>query len=355
MSDYDEIVDRENVLDETEEENRHAKYFSISSYGADYTVDSLVKRVSRGDFYVPTFQRAFVWNIKQASRFIESLLMGLPVPGIFVFREPESNKHLIIDGQQRLKTLQYFYKGVFAEKSAFRLYEVQSQWANLLYEELDDADRRRLDDSIVHTTIFRQDNPDDNSSVYEVFERINTGGVKLSPQEIRACVNHDNIQALLTRANADPVWRDIFGKPSARLKDQELILRFFAFKHGLKSYQRPMKGFLNRFMAEHNLIESVKSAVWNRQFCSTMKIISQTLGREAFRPERPLNAAVFDSVSVAISNLTDAGLLCAPEEIQQRYRALLNDESYSNSYKRSTADEESVKTRFKLAMEAFRI
>jgi hypothetical protein len=82
--------------------------FTITSYGADYTVDTLIRRLKTEAFYVPQFQRRFVWSQRHASRFLESLLMGLPVPGIFLYREPQTNRHLVVDGQQRLRTLQYF-------------------------------------------------------------------------------------------------------------------------------------------------------------------------------------------------------------------------------------------------------
>lgn len=353
MEDLEEFLDKENVTDEAESEPRQARFFSISSYGADYTIDSLVKRVSRGDFYVPPFQRAFVWTIKQSSRFIESMLMGLPVPGIFVFREAESNRHLIIDGQQRLKSIEFFYKGIFADKIPFRLSEVQSKWQGRSYLELDEADRRRLDDSIIHTTIFKQDSPDDISSVYEVFERINTGGVKLSSQEIRACVSHGQLQGLLHEINSDENWRKIYGRPSARLKDQELILRFLAFKYDMKNYKRPMKLFLNNFMADNQRISDSLAREWKGAFLDTMSLIQMQLGRAAFRPERALNAAVYDAASVAISNLSDEGNLCSSADFETRYNNLITNATFSTLYKQSTADEDNVATRFKLARDVF--
>src|SRR5436190_18517661 len=87
--------------------------YSITSYGADYPVDSLVKRLNAGSILIPTFQRGYVWKLADASRFIESLLLGLPVPGIFLAKEGETNRLLVIDGQQRLRSLQYFYEGIF--------------------------------------------------------------------------------------------------------------------------------------------------------------------------------------------------------------------------------------------------
>ena|ERR1700730_12845959 len=92
----------EDVEDESLLEQPGDIQFTITSYGADYTVDTLVKRLKSEAFYVPQFQRRFVWSQRHASRFVESLLMGLPVPGIFLYKEAKTNRHLVVDGQQRL-------------------------------------------------------------------------------------------------------------------------------------------------------------------------------------------------------------------------------------------------------------
>ena len=122
-----------------------------------------------------------MWKFKEASRFIESLLLGLPVPGIFLSKEKETQKLLVIDGQQRLLTLLYFYDGIFQPtKREFALKDVQPQFEGAIYKSLPDEDRRRLDDSILHATIIKQDEPsEDDSSIYHIFERLNTGGTTL--------------------------------------------------------------------------------------------------------------------------------------------------------------------------------
>ena len=104
----DVIVD--DVEDDSPEEVMPFEY-SITSYGADYTVDSLVSRLQRDDIFIPIFQRGFVWDTKTASRFVESLLLGLPVPGIFLSREEDTNRLIVVDGQQRLRSLRSFYEG----------------------------------------------------------------------------------------------------------------------------------------------------------------------------------------------------------------------------------------------------
>ena len=147
------------VEDESADESTSAR-FSITSYGADYPVDTLVKRMKGEAVFIPKFQRSFVWSQRHASRFIESLLMGLPVPGIFLYKEAATGRHLVVDGQQRLRTLQYFYSGLFLDK-AFRLVGARKERENKSYEELANNEQLKLDDSIMHATVFQQDEPKD--------------------------------------------------------------------------------------------------------------------------------------------------------------------------------------------------
>jgi hypothetical protein len=306
-----------------------------------------------GSFFVPPFQRSLVWSVRQASRFVESLLMGLPVPGIFVFREAQTNRHLIIDGQQRLRSLQSFYAGVFRGKE-FKLQDVQKPWLEKTYKELDNHDKLRLDDSIIHTTIFRQEQPEDNiDSIYEVFERINSGGIKLSDQEIRVCVNFGSFTDLLKSLNENADWRNIYGTPSVRMKDQELILRFLALLFDFPNYSRPMRVFLNRFMEKNRNVGKEVADKYSKAFNDAIAFVNSALGRAAFRPERTLNTAVFDAVMVGVAERLRNGKQFNEDDFIKSYDALLAFENFQDAYKRSTADEEKVKLRTKLAKEAF--
>jgi uncharacterized protein with ParB-like and HNH nuclease domain len=247
----DNTPDDDNVLDETEGEASSPAIYGISSYGADYTVDLLVKRMRSEAYVVPPFQRSYVWPLRKASRFIESLLLGLPVPGIFLYKESGTGNHLIVDGQQRLKTLQFFYDGHFGERK-FRLKDVQDRWLEKTIDDLSAVDRQQLDDAIIHTIIFSQESPpENNSSIYHVFERLNTGATPLTPQEIRHCINHGDFTNLLEELNDNLEWREIYGNKNRRLKDRELILRFLALYYDNSKYERPMSEFLNGFMSKH--------------------------------------------------------------------------------------------------------
>ena len=169
--------------------------YAITSFGVDFDVEGLCRRLTRGEIVIPGFQRRFVWNLRQASRFIESLLLGLPVPGIFLSRDFDEDKYVVIDGQQRLKSIQFFREGVFnptpgsKTQRTFELSGVQEEYDGRAYSDLTPTYRRRLDDSVIHATVVKQDAPaNDNTSVYLVFDRINTGGLRLSPQEIRSAI-----------------------------------------------------------------------------------------------------------------------------------------------------------------------
>ena len=349
------------MLDDEEaedaEEGSFIGKYSISSYGADYTVDGLVKRIEECDIYVPQFQRGYVWNIVKASRLIESLLLGLPVPEVFFSRELETNKLLVIDGQQRLRTIQYFYNGIFMpDGKAFKLHGVQEEFEELTYESLEEEDRRRLDDSIIHATIVRQELPsDDDSSIYHIFERLNTGGVLLEPQEIRASIYHGEFNDLLIELNANEKWREIYGKTDDRMKDQENILRFFALYYNYEKYEKPMQEFLNKYMRRNKHLKIQSKTQLEYIFTKSIDIIYQCLGKEAFKPKKKLNAAVFDAVMVGAAKRLEKGELCDLEALKEKYESLLNEGVFISATSRGgTASADRVRNRITMAVKAFK-
>lgn len=348
-----ELALEEGVEDETLLDDPGATKFSISSYGADYTVDSLVKRMRGGAFRIPDFQRQFVWTAKHASKFIESLLMGLPVPGIFLYKEADTNEHLVIDGQQRLRTLQAFYDGELRGKE-FKLQGVREPWLNRTYKTLDPADLLKLDDSIVHATVFKQDKPEDVlDSIYFVFERINTGGIRLSPQEIRNCVSLGPFIERVRELNQFKAWRAVFASQNNRAKDEELIVRFFALYRNGDKYARPMNGFLNKFSAEMNKVDKTELDRLSEVFKTTIDKVSSAIGPRAFRIIRALNAAAFDAVMVGLAKRLDAGPAPSNGDVSVAYDTLVANEDFRQACERATADEENVRKRLALATAAF--
>lgn len=340
--------------------------YTITSYGADYPVDSLVKRISGGDIRVPTFnwpspektdivgfQREYVWPRTKADRFIESLLLGLPVPGIFLVKEP-SGLLLVLDGHQRLHTLHAYYEGTI-NKDAYALSGVQERFNGKRYKDLDTEDRRRLDDSIIHATIIRQDEPtEDQSSIYAIFERLNTGGVNLQPQEIRVALYHGELVRVLKDLNQDQAWRQLFGPKSKRLKDMEMILRYFAFLYYAKSYSAPMKLFLNRYMATNRHLQKQPEKDMRDIFSRTTSTILQGIGAKAFRPKRAVNAAAVDSIMAGVARrLLARGPIQDLVALRLNYEALMQDPTYQQAIETGTSQEANVSSRQMKAEEAF--
>lgn len=351
------------VEDEAAEEATVAPVqYDISSYGADYDVEGLVKRLDRDDILIPPFQRNYVWTQKEASRFIESLLLGLPVPGIFLAKEPDSNKLLVLDGQQRLKTLQFFYNGYFnpqedkKTQQVFKLINVQNKFEDKTYETLEEQDRVKLNDSLIHATIVKQESPqDDDTSVYHVFDRLNSTGRRLTPQEIRTAIDHGNLIDLVKELNNHDTWREIYGKRNSRLKDQELILRFLAFFFDGENYERPMNEFLNKFSGKYKHADATFLTQAESIFKTTINIIAETVGRKAFRPTSTINAAAFDSVTVGLARRLNLGPITDPMNVKAAYDELLADANYLALISQSTSDENNVQARIALATEKFAV
>lgn len=339
--------------------------YAITSYGADFLVDGLVSRLNNGDIVVPSFdpefsgskevyafQRGFVWKRPQQDRFIESLLLGLPVPGVFLVRE-ENNIMLVLDGQQRLRTLQAFCRA--PDDLPFQLEFVQEPWVGMTYASLDDEDRRRLDNSIIHATIMRQDQGSgEQQAVYTIFERLNTGGTPLQPQEIRVALYGGEFIRLIRNLNNHPSWRRLYGNRSPRLKDHELILRFFAFYERAAEYERPLKGFLNTYLAENRFRDGKEGETLEVAFRKTTDLLYKAIGRNVFRPVRSLNAAVVDSIMVGVARRLEDGDVTDKEGLSQAYSRLVNADAYIQATTSSTAAEETVESRLDLAYKAFK-
>lgn len=327
--------------------------YTITGYGADYDVEGIVNRLRRGDIEIPEFQRAFVWSQSKASRFIESLLMGLPVPGIFLYRDKGSQKLRVIDGQQRLMSLQFYFDGKFRDSNReFTLNLLDSSFDGLAYRSLPDEDRRLLNDSIIHASIIQQEAPDDNgSSQYSIFERLNTTSTPLSSQEIRSAIYGGKFNDLILKLNEFEDWRTLFGKRSTRKRDEELVLRFLALYFCFDKYKPPMKSFLNQFMSEHKDMEIDKKPEMLKVFQDTARVILEKLGEKAFKPRRALNAAVQDSLMIGVARRLDRGPIRG--EIIEEYESLMQNREFGDLIYSQTSHLENVRRRIQLATDAF--
>jgi len=187
-----------------------------------------------------------------------------------------------------------------------------------------------------------------------IFERLNTGGVNLQPQEIRVALYHGEFVRVLRQLNENSAWRALFGAKSKRLKDMELILRFFAFYYYANQYRSPMKDFLNRYMASNRSLQRQGEPELVELFEKTVAVIHEGIGQRAFRPIRSVNAAVVDSLMTGIAKRVSQREVKNTEQLKQHYDRLIKSENYLAAVETGTSQEANVDTRLRLAQEAFR-
>lgn len=330
--------------DSEEIENEDTLSFEISHYPADITLQGYVDKDKDEQLILPEFQRRYVWSQIQASKLIESFLLGLPVPNVFLYKQRGSNKLMIIDGQQRIRSAINYLTGTFGEK-VFRLRGVNKKWEGRKFTELDEVDQLQLKDSVLRATIVQQLDPQDDSSIYHVFERLNTGGVKLNPMEVRRCVFFGPLVNVLEKLNENEKWREIIGKKAIDVgfKDVELILRILALHDAWRRYEKPMKEFLNRYMTKNRQIDEDGLHAITDNFTKGIEKIHAALGAKPFHLKGRLNYAVMDSVFVAV---LESGNV---QNLKENYDCLITIPEYIEACSVSTSDEKVVNKRFTLA------
>ncbi|MGZ8286380.1 MAG: DUF262 domain-containing protein [Allosphingosinicella sp.] len=345
MADESDEWDAEPTEDKPEDEQEQKLEYEIMNYPADITLGGYVELWDRGELTVPAFQRMYVWDRVKASKLVESFLLGLPVPGVFLYKERSKPGYLIIDGQQRIVSLIRFIKGTFDE-AVFRLKNVDSRYENKAFSDLTDEEQFRLKGLTLRATIIQQINPNDDTSIYHVFERLNTGGVNLNPMEVRQCVSFGPFVEAIKEMNSDDSWRKIIGKPKLdkRLRDVELALRCLALAENGQNYEKPMKGFLNKYMEERRN-DQEKYADMIDNFKRSASYVLGQLGEKPFHLRGRLNYGALDSI------MASALLDIAPEDLSKRFKNLLADEEYNQAITFNTSDESVVQTRLEKAFE----
>jgi hypothetical protein len=343
-------LELEPITSEDEDYESAPPEYEISTYPADFTLEVLHQKWKALEIRIPDFQRSFVWKQVQASKLVESFLVGLPVPAVFLYSERKSQNFFVIDGQQRLKSIFYFFEGFFGpetqgQRKVFRLtgLSAESRFSGKSFEELRDEDKRKLKNAVLRAFIVQQLDPGDDTSMYHIFERLNTGGTLLTNQEIRNCVYHGTFIEFLNRLNLTPAWRAILGKDveDTRKKDIELLIRFFAMRD-IAAYEKPLKDFLSRFMKKNRNPTQEALARSEQIFVQTCQRVLDALGQKPFHVRSGLNAAVFDAVMVAFSNHLEVG----SADMGQRFKRLIDDKEFDKNTRQATTDVDTVRQRF---------
>lgn len=318
--------------------------YNLSYYGADYPVDSLVQRMYEEEIIVPHFQREYVWKHDEASRFIESLLLRLPVPAIFLLRDNKTNRLIIIDGQQRLKTLLFFFENKFPDRQKFQLKNVLPEYEGKTYDDLSLSDQRELKNSIIHCIIIMDE--EESDAPYHLFERLNTTGTPLTSQEIRSALYFGPFNDLIIELSNINSWKTIV-KKDIRLTDQEYILRLLAFHFDLNFYNGNMKSFLNQFMMKNRYLERFSNEDVYSFFIPTIELLSEIIPQH----RKNFSIAFFEPIFYLVSK--NKMSIEDQDKISDLIKKLSNDPDYEKLCRSFTSNRSSVLRRFDYAQEIF--
>jgi hypothetical protein len=371
MASLEDAEDTGDVLDESISDDEgliDTKESSLSYFGADFDVAGLVRRLNEGDIVIPRFepdeatglsvegfQRQRVWTASRMEQFVESLLLGWPIPSIFLVLEPDQ-RYLVLDGQQRLTTLQAFYGGYFPDGREFRLKDVAEHLQQATYATLNQESRRRLNNTFIQAIVIEPQGEEGKDSVYRLFGRLNSGGVILTPQEIRVALYRGPLINWIRDLNHDPSWRSLFGAVHRKLKDHELILRVLAMRQVVEllvgswddeemrrlAYTPPMSQFLNNFLQEHRNMEGLDAAVLKEAFSQACTLILRALGPDGLKFLGRLNAAHVDAFVSVLMYLVEQRAAPNDRQLTASISSLRTDTQYSEWISNSTSHRDNV-------------
>jgi len=375
---------------ELEETEYPLHEYELTASPNDFNILTLYNFIESGTIRIPGFQRNYVWDIKRASKLIESLVIGLPVPQIFLYEESR-NEFLVIDGQQRLMSIYYFIKqrfprkekraelrqifdehgkipdAIFGDDNYFSKFTLKlpeqlptqkNKFNALSYSSLGDYSSA-FNLRPIRSVIVKQVLPkDDDSAIYEIFNRLNSGGVNLKPQEIRMSLYHSDFYQMLYRINTFQGWRRLTGlpEPDLHMKDLEFLLRGFAMLIHGDNYNPSMVRFLNAFSLKAKSFDSDEIQYLEDLFKSFLESCSE-LGDTAFQSGiNRFSSSIFESIFAAACKTTFMSHKLIKGKITaESILKLKSDDRFTAASEKTTASKANVFTRLERALEIIEV
>lgn len=354
IEDYDSGVEIEDTgADDTITEPFDPALIRVES--KVYTLDLLLTRIREREIdLAPDFQRASIWTTAAQSRLVESVLLRIPLPAFYMDATNE-DKWLVVDGLQRLTALKKF---VLDGSLKLEGLEFLKQFQGKTYDELPRSYQRRIAETQVTVFLIEENTPPEVK--FNIFKRINTGGLPLSAQEIRHALNQGPATQLLSELAKSDEFKRATGNSirSDRMADREVVLRFIAFT--IRPYTRyttkDFDGFLNDTMVSVNELSEAGLNEIRVKFFRAMNAAYSIFSDDAFRKrydvsqrKLPFNKALFETWSVNLGRLDDRSLQTLIERkelVKNKFVELMNARPFDLSVTQSTGDIKQVMVRF---------
>lgn len=322
----------------------------------DLVVESLIQQIENKTIFLrpiserPSFQRRYVWTNILASRLIESILLNVPIPPCYLSQNEDFELD-VIDGQQRLFSIYRFLNNQFPLSGL----EVLKDLNGLRFHKVPVKLQRKLKTHTLRlVAVTNESHPEIK---FDVFERLNTNTVPLNAQELRNCVYRGTLNDLLKDVVGYQPWLSILKKRKAdkRMRDEELVLRFFAFFiHGVKSYRTPQKHWLNDAAKAGKKypqaqIDKLRLA-WQSAIDTSLMWFDP---HECFRrlpagKSRAINRALFDLTTHTATKIGAANAATLRKDIRREYQRLVNEPEFSDLISRAVDHTKRTKRRFEL-------
>lgn len=327
----------------------------VKTEKSDMPVDTIFNWVSRGKINPqPEFQRYYVWNEVKASRLIESLLLDIPIPVVYVAEEPNKT-YSVVDGQQRITSIASFINGKFPNGDDFKLrgLQVLTELKGKSFKELSTDLQEAISSALIRLIIINNDS--DQDVKFEIFERLNLGAVKLNDQELRNSVYRGKYNDLLRDLSSHPNLLRIMGatEPNNRMIDRQLILRFFAmWRNTHLKYKAPIKRFLNREMEEHRNPSPKELSEMHSVFEKSIDMAYSVFGAGAFRrfntgrednpngkwESKKLNVALWDTLLYTFSFYEKSQIIPIADAVREEFLDMLTNDKTFVEYITSSTD-----------------
>lgn len=299
----------------------------------DYPISTIREMFDDGDIIPqPDYQRDYVMDDKKASKLIESILMDIPIPTVYFCEEIDSRLS-IIDGQQRLTSIVRFMKNEFTLTGLEEL----SDFNKKKYSDLDKINQRKLKNSTISSVTLKKESQE---LKYEIFARLNQGSTSLKPQELRNCVYRGSFNNMLEDiAENNKNLPILFVTENKRKMYQENILRFFALKNFME-YSSSIKKTLNTCMSKNQNADEQTIEEFKKKFSSTIDIIKQVLGPDAFCAYdrerntimKKFSGSVYDSIIIPFAMFNNHDIMAHADEIRKAINDIKSGDTEYQEY-----------------------
>jgi hypothetical protein len=348
-----------------------ARERTVKTQNIEYDLETLVKKIKNGLIKLdPEYQRRHRWTEETSSGLVESLILNIPIPLIYISQDidvdaevaSEMARYSVIDGQQRLTAISRYLQNEFALVGL----NVLSDLNGAFYKDLPPFLIRRLEERTLRC--LRIDSTVDAQVKYDIFERLNSGSVKLEAQELRNAVSRGEFNKMIKELATDKNFRTLLqidnddpesSKKVQKMEDVELVLRFFALSNdNYKMMKKGFKQFLSDEMNRLNELDGAALAKLRHEFQVTMELILKQFGDKAFakfrvepdgnfKPMSNFNAAVFDALSVPVHDKIQFDKPDLPSGVEDRFRELFKNEKFFAAVEGSVNDFAKIDTRIK--------